>query len=76
MINIFITVVIPLKYNLSINVSAYGFVNSKWVEKYPSMHSVATIYLLNEWVKDSNYKLLLPKNVDHLIKVNIYMHNV
>ena len=49
--------------------------NSKWAEKIPHLlHYVATIYLLNEWVKVSNCKLFLPKNVVYLIKVNIYMH--
>lgn len=50
MINIFTIVVIPLKYNLSINVSAYGFVNSKWVEKNPSLNAFCSYNLFVEWM--------------------------
>lgn len=74
---IFIIALTPLNYNLPVNVSIHCIMNFKWVEKIPHLlYYVATMYLLNGWVKVSNYKLFLPENVGYLIKVNNYVHNV
>lgn len=74
---IFIIALTPLNYNLPVNVSIHCIMNFKWVEKIPHLlYYVATTYLLNGWVKVSNYKLFLPENVGYLIKVNNYVHNV
>lgn len=51
--------------------------NSKWAEKILRLlHYVATMYLLNSWVKVSNHKLFLPENVGYLVKVNNHVYNV
>lgn len=74
---IFIVALIPLNYNLPVNMSIHYIMNLKQAKTLaPSLYYVATIYLLNDWVKVSHYKLFLPENVECLKKVNNYVYSV
>lgn len=74
---IFIVALIPLNYNLPVNMSIHCIMNLKWAKTIsPSLYYVATIYLLNDWVKVSHYKLFLPENVEYLKNVNNYVYNI
>lgn len=73
---IFIVALIPLNYNLPVNMSIHYIMNLKWDKTIsPSLYYVVTIYLLYDWVKVSHYKIL-PENVEYFKKVNNYVYSI
>lgn len=73
---IFIVALIPLNYNLPVNMSIHYIMNLKWDKTIsPSLYYVVTIYLLYDWVKVSHYKIL-PENFEYLKKVNNYVYSI